>query len=295
MGMFDPFVRYGWNAAARLARVGHATGHDIVTVRLAEIWTYPVKSLRGVRRARADVQTCGLAGDRRWMLADGNGRFFSQRDLPRMSQISAVYESGELVLSIEGAGALRVHAPPAGEKRRVTVWHDALQALDAGDAASDWLSAAVGLPCRLMYQDDPASRPLDPKYARPGDAVNLADAFPVLLTSAESLADLNRRLAHAVGMLRFRSNLIVEGAAPWAEDGWRRLRIGAVVFRVAKPCDRCIITSIDPATGERPDHEEPLRTLKTFRRDAKGRVLFGQNLVPEVVGELREGAEVEVE
>jgi len=266
-----------------------------VTVRLTEIWTYPVKSLRGVRHARADVQTCGLAGDRRWMLADGNGRFFSQRDVPRMSLVSAAYEGDDLLLSAEGAGALHVQAPRTGEKRRVTVWHDALQALDAGDAAADWLSVAAGLPCRLMYQDDPASRPLDPKYARPGDAVNLADGFPVLLTSVESLADLNGRLAHAVEMLRFRANLVVEGAAPWAEDNWRRLRIGAVVLRVAKPCDRCIMTTIDPATGERPDPEEPLRTLKTFRRDAKGRVLFGQNLVPEMVGELREGAEVEVE
>jgi uncharacterized protein YcbX len=266
-----------------------------MTVRLTELWTYPVKSLRGVRHASAEVQTCGLAGDRRWMLVDQNSRFLSQRDLPQMSQISAAYEGETVILSAHGRHPLPVRPPRAGAPRPVNVWHDALPALDAGDEAAFWLSAALGASCRLMYQNDPASRPLDPTFARPGDAVNLADGFPVLLTNVESLGDLNGRLAHPVEMLRFRPNLIVQGAVAWAEDGWRRMRIGGVVFRVAKPCDRCIMTTIDPRTGERPDPDEPLRTLKTFRRDTRGRVLFGQNLVPEQLGVLHEGAAVEIE
>jgi uncharacterized protein YcbX len=266
-----------------------------MTVRLTGIWIYPVKSLRGARHASAEVENCGLAGDRRWMLVDGNDRFYSQRELPQMSQIAARYDDDGLVLSTAGMAALRVPVPRGGVPRRVTVWRDALPALDAGDAAADWLEQALGLRCRLMYQDNPAVRPVDAAYARPGDAVNLADGFPVLLASVESLGDLNRRLANKVEMLRFRPNLIVEGAAPWAEDGWRRLRIGSVVLRVAKPCDRCVMTTIDPATGERPDPEEPMRTLKTFRRDETGRVLFGQNLIPEVMGAVREGTEVQIE
>jgi uncharacterized protein YcbX len=149
-----------------------------------------------------------------------------------------------------------------------------------------WLTDQLGTPCRLVHQPTESVRPLATGRSRGGEHVSLADAYPYLLTTEASLSDLNQRLDRPVGMERFRPNLVVEGATPWSEDGWQRLQIGAVTFRVAKPCERCRVTTVDPDTGE--TGPEPLRTLATFRRHGDG-VVFGVNLVAETNGPLRLG------
>jgi uncharacterized protein YcbX len=264
-------------------------------MRLAEIRIYPVKSLRGDAHASAVVEPRGLAGDRRWLVVDEADRFLTQRELPHMATVAARNEPGGLALTAPGRPPIFVPIPPAdATPRLVTIWRDTVDAVVAGPEAERWLTGALGVPCTLVYQANPASRPVNPAFAAPGDVVSFADGYPLLVTSTASLSDLNARLLAKVPMLRFRPNLVVEGAHPWAEDDWQRIRIGAASFRVPKPCDRCGIPSIDQETGLRPDPEEPLRTLKTFRRDASGRVLFGMNLVPETLGSVQVGDAVEV-
>jgi uncharacterized protein YcbX len=146
----------------------------------------------------------------------------------------------------------------------------------------------------LVHLDDPSrGRPVDPEYALPGETVTFADGFPLLLTTTASLDALDSLIArgdHAaegpLPMDRFRPNVVIDGTAPWAKDGWRRIRIGEVVFRVPKPCGRCLITTTDQRTAER--GREPLHTLARHRRSGS-RVIFGQNLVPENRGTLRLG------
>ena len=175
------------------------------------------------------------------------------------------------------------------------MWRDRVSARDAGDAAAALLGAAIGVACRLVWLDDPRARPVDPGFAAAeGDTVSFADGFPVLLTTDASLASVNAELASPIPATRFRPNLVVAGATPWAEDGWRRIRVGEVAFAVAKYCERCIVTTIDPETGLRPDHAEPLRTLARLRRTATGGVTFGQNLIPASTGAVAVGDEVEV-
>ena len=131
---------------------------------------------------------------------------------------------------------------------------------------------------------DQVVRPANPAFAPPGVRVGFADGFPFLLISEESLADLNRRLADPLPMNRFRPNLVVAGGEPYAEDGWGRIEIGGVRLQVMKPCERCLVTTTDQATGER--GKEPLRTLATYRKVGND-VLFGQNVVHENTGRLR--------
>ncbi len=192
------------------------------------------------------------------------------------------------------AGGVHVPAPaPDAPRGQVTVWRSTLPATDAGDAAAHWLSAVLGQPCRLVYMHDTGARPINPAYAAAGETVSFADGYPVLLTSLGSLDDLNGRLARPVPISRFRANIVVGGAAAWAEDCWRLVRIGEAVFRVVKPCDRCTVTTIDQQTGLRPDRTEPLRTLGRFRHDGRG-IMFGQNLVPTILGRIATGDPVEV-
>ena len=263
-------------------------------MRLRTINVYPVKSLAGTEALSAKAEPWGLQHDRRWLVVDETGRFISQRVQPRMALILAEPFGGGLRLSLSGHGSVPVATPGAGAAPvRATVWRDTVDAVLADDEAHRWLSGALGQPCRLAYLHDTAARRVAPAFGLPGETVSFADGFPVLLTSESSLDALNARLLHAMPITRFRGNLVVAGAPAWDEDCWRRIRIGEAEFRVAKPCDRCIVTTIDQQTGLRPDRMEPLRTLGMFRHDERG-IMFGQNLVPVVPGRVTAGDIVEV-
>ena len=261
---------------------------------VSEIHIFPVKGLAGSTPPGAAVEPWGLQHDRRWMVVDETGRFLSQRVLPRMALIRAEPAAGGLALSYPGARAIHVPVPGAGAAQcQATVWRSTLPASDAGEAASAWLRAVLGQPCRLVHMHDTGARPINPAFAPAGETVSFADGYPVLLTSLGSLGDLNGRLARPVPISRFRANIVVGGAPAWAEDCWRLIRIGEATFRVVKPCDRCTVTTIDQQTGLRPDRTEPLRTLGRFRHDERG-IMFGQNLIPSVTGRIAVGDAVEV-
>lgn len=263
-------------------------------LRLSALYRFPVKSLAGEQLQRSAVDRLGLAGDRRWMLVDpASGKFLTQRQHGRMALIQArQLEDGSLQLSTPGAGELLVAVPQAdSELREATVWRDTLNVPDAGDAAADWLSAVLGQPCRLVQVPEARARVVDQAYAQPQDRVGFADGFPLLLVSEASRLDLSVRVGRDLPMLRFRPNLVVEGCAAWAEDEWTRLRIGEVEFERVKPCSRCVITTIDPATGERDADGEPLKTLAGFRR-GEGGVYFGQNVIQRGSGVLEVGMAV---
>lgn len=259
---------------------------------LSGLFFYPVKSLRGIALERAPVDARGIHFDRHWMVVDGAGKFVTQRQQPRMALVRTALMPGGLRLSAPGMADLDVaFEPPETGAETVQVWADRCLAHSAGSEPAAWLSRFLGIDCRLFFMPEQTERAVDPDYANPQDRVGFADGFPFLLISQASLDDLNSRLDQAVPMLRFRPNLVISGSAPYAEDGWRRIRIGALTFRVAKPCSRCVIPTIDPETGEK--GVEPLRTLNGYRREGN-QVYFGQNLLHDGTGELRLGSAVEV-
>ncbi|MFI0720527.1 MOSC domain-containing protein [Streptomyces sp. NPDC021224] len=263
---------------------------------LSALNIHPVKSLRAVGVREAVVEPWGLAGDRRWMLVDAAGTAVTQREHARLALVTALpLPGGGLRLSAPGQPGLDVAVPPAGvEPRGVRLFSGKVDVVAADRSADAWFGAYLGEPVRLVFLDEPAvRRPIDPAYARPGETVSLADGYPLLLASSSSLDALNALIAAGdrpgegpLPMNRFRPNAVVDGAAAWAEDGWRRVRIGEVVLRVAKPCSRCVVTTTDQSTGVR--GKEPLRTLARHRKVGSG-LLFGQNLVPEGAGTLRVG------
>jgi uncharacterized protein YcbX len=271
-------------------------------LRLTALNLYPVKSCRGIAVDTAEVDARGLVGDRRFLVVDSAGRFLTQRVLPRMALIETALTSGALVLSGPDHGTVSVslsgiRSPVSG----VSVWKDTVTADDCGDEAAAWLADFLGLTCRLVHAGAAYTRPLAPhkipaalaQDRSPAHEVSFADAFPFLVISEESLADLNGRLDAPLPMDRFRPNLVVAGAAPYAEDDWRRFRVGGVVFHGATRCDRCIVTTTDQFTATRA--HEPLRTLVTYRRDEEGRVMFGRNLIHETkAGRLSVGDAVEL-
>ncbi len=266
---------------------------------VASIHIYPVKSGRAVDLAEADVEPWGLAGDRRWLVVDPDGKFLTQRAEPTLALVCARYGgAGSLHLSADGQPSLTVPAP-AGQRGAemlwVRIWGSKVRAAAAGDQADRWFSRFLGRPVRLVHLDDPTRRPVDPEFGAPGDRVSFADGYPLLLTAQGSLDALGEWLVEdghpAVPMTQFRPSVVVAGTAPWAEDGWDRIRIGAATFRVAKPCGRCVITTIDQRTAQR--GRQPLAMLGRRRRFGQ-QLVFGQNLIPDVTGTIRVGDRVRV-
>ncbi len=262
-------------------------------MRLSGLYLYPVKSLGGIQVNQWPLDELGLALDRRWMVVDREGRFLTQRQHPKMALIRpALDDEGRLTLRHPKLPAL--HVPPApveAATMAVQVWQDRVEALRVGDAPDTWLRRALGIHCHLVWLPPGTHRAVDPEYA-PGAITSFTDGFPLLLIGEGSLAELNARLQQPVSMRRFRPNLVVSGSEPFAEDHWRRIRIGQVEMEVVKPCSRCVVTTVDPDTGI-PQGPEPLRTLATFRR-RDNKVYFGQNVVHRGPGRLRVGDTVQV-
>jgi len=273
-------------AAARSHESGNVRRH------LRGLYHYPIKSCRGTPLAEAVVGFRGIVADRHWMVVDATGNFLSQRELPRMALIGPRLSGGAMEVSAPGMRALTVRIGNEGSPAEVTVWDDRCAARDEGDDAAVWLTAFLGVPCRLVRMRDDEIRRVDQTYAGPGDQVGFADGFSFLLTSRASLDELNRRLPSPLPMNRFRPNIVIDGVEPFEEDGWKHIRIDGITFTVAKPCARCAITTTDQNTAER--SKEPLRTLATFRQVPGKGVMFGQNLIHDRPGVLHVGAVVEV-
>ncbi|MFJ8450178.1 MOSC domain-containing protein [[Kitasatospora] papulosa] len=272
----------------------------MVSPTLGAVFVHPVKSLAAVAADEAAVEPWGLDGDRRWMLIDAENRVVTQRQQPRMAQLSAeVLPGGGVVLSAPGSPSLAVEVPGSGCSVVAELHRSKVEVTVAAGAAHAWFGAHLGAEVRLVHLDAPSHRrPVDPEFGRPGETVSLADGYPLLLTTSASLDALNAWVALGdlaeegpLPMDRFRPNVVVDGTAPWAEDGWKRIAIGEVVFRVVKPCGRCVVTTTDQRTAER--GREPLRTLARHRRDGK-HLLFGQNMIPESTGAVRVGGPVRV-
>ena len=243
---------------------------------------------------QAIVGRRGFPDDRWLMITTPAGECVTQRELPRLAQIRAKIQSGQvLTLSVAGRPPFSLIISSLNRRRMtVTIGGEQCQAIDQGDEVANWLSDCLGTPCRLVRVADDFSGP--PEAAgtlRRSDQKSFADRYPLSLISQASLSDLNSRLPQPVEAVRFRPNLVVSGCAPYAEDTWKVIRIGEVVCEVVAPCVRNETVNVDPRLGERGG--EPLQTLSSYRRVGE-RVSFGQYLVQRGPGQIRIGSVVEV-
>ena len=267
-----------------------------VQATIAQLWVYPVKSCGGIALQAAELTETGLLYDRAWMVVDSAGDFVTQRELPRMALIQPAFKLDQLVLRAPGMLPLHLALDAAEAPTRVRVWDDEVAAFDMGDLAAQWFSDCLGpgAPAALkrlrLARFDPAVQRLcSPKWTGGREAVTqFADGFGVLVTSTASLHELNARLAEGgqepVGMDRFRPNVVLEGVEPHDEDRiglWRvEAEGGSALFDNVKPCARCPIPDIDPATAlSSPSVSDALQTYRQDRR-LGGAVTFGMNAIP---------------
>jgi uncharacterized protein YcbX len=259
-----------------------------VTVRIAALYVHPIKSCAGITVYDALLIETGFEFDRAWMVVDAQGRFVTQRDVPRMALIQPTLKSTGMTLRAPGMLALQVSLGEVHDAVRVTVWNDKVAAFDMGAVAAQWFSDFLGQPLRLVRFDPDQRRLASAQWCAPVAAeAAFADEFPLLVTSQASLDELNRRLtaggAAPVTMQRFRPNLVLDGLAAHDEDHLDELRFdtpdGPVRLRLVKPCSRCSIPNIDPLSAERGHAVGD--TLAGYCADARlgGAITFGMNAV----------------
>ena len=264
-----------------------------MTITLSAIHIYPVKSLGGITLREAHCTQRGAQFDRRFLVVDSNGDFLTQREYPKMATVWVDIEDDSLTLAAPDLDTVIVPLKPQPARAyKVSVWSSVVQAHEVSADANRFLSDYLETDCKLVYMPDSSERRVNAEFACNGEIVSFADGYPYLLISEASLADLNSRMAAPLPMNRFRPNLVVKGCTPYAEDGWKEIRIGESTFRLVKPCTRCQITTTDQATGEVVG-PEPLHTLAKYRNSAEG-VMFGQNLLPLKLGRIAMGDVVEV-
>ncbi|GAB2445545.1 MOSC domain-containing protein [Nocardioides hungaricus] len=267
--------------------------------RLTSIHRFPVKSCRGHAVDSAVVDLWGLAGDRRWMVVDQTGRVITAREVNELVLVHPEITASGLRLTAPDLPPLEVAEPDPAAQVPVEIWSSRLTAAAAGPEADAWFGKALGRVARLVHLDDPMRRPTNIEFSEPGDRVSFADGYPLLLASEESLAALNDEVLASspfdrgpLPMARFRPNVVVSGTEAWAEDDWRRIRIGDAAFRAVGGCARCVLTTIDPDTAVR--EKEPIASLARIRR-WDGATWFGINLVPDTYGlTIRVGDDLEV-
>jgi uncharacterized protein len=272
----------------------NATLERDASATIARLRIYPVKSLGGIDLQRAVLGATGLQWDRHWMVVDAQGDFVSQRELAGMALVQPELRASSLALQAAGMAPLEVPLEAQGAQRQVQVWDDTVTALDMGDEAAHWLQRSLGVTGLRLVRFDPAVQRACSRKWTQGLAAHtqFADGYPVLVCSSAALDNLNARLAAqgetAVGIERFRPNIVLDGSLAHDEDHWSEMDVldteeeqVAVLasLRLVKPCARCPIPDIDPATAL--SHPAVGNALRVYRQDSRvnGAVTFGMNAI----------------
>jgi len=261
---------------------------------LESINVFPIKSLAGMSCNSAMVEKQGLKNDRLYMLVDDQSIFISQRAYPQLALLDAsIKDNGLRVISNKGnqIDISKDDFLPCDQSFQV--WQDKVVGRLASEEINQYFSDFLNKNVRLIQYDKQQARATDPQYSKPDDIVSFADGFPILLLNQASLDDLNQKLVKPVSMNNFRGNLIIKGADAFAEDDWKKIKIGNIELDLVKPCSRCVMTTNDPKTAIPADDLEPLRTLAKYRKTAKG-IMFGVNLIARGFGEVCVGDAIEV-
>ncbi|UOF01728.1 MOSC domain-containing protein [Bdellovibrio reynosensis] len=261
-------------------------------MKITELNVFPIKSARSQSLKEMKITHEGPEGDRQWMLVDENGKFISQRTVPRLASVEVFQDDTALTVGL-GKMFFKISKKNSfSRKVKVSVWNDTFEAALEPDLYSQGIAQYLGVHCRLVRYAPFSQRRVLSLNKEWKPEVRFSDGRPLQLLNLKSLEDLNSKLPSPIGTDRFRANIVFNGSQAFEEDKWKKIRIGDVVFSQPKKCARCTIITIDQQTGASMG-PEPLKTLATYRREDKG-VFFGTLWIPENEGTIKLTDSVEV-
>jgi hypothetical protein len=186
--------------------------------RVAALWRYPVKSMRGEALQNLVIDKHGAIGDRFFALKDSDGRLGSGKTTKRFRQIEGLL--GFTASTIDGVVVVRC---PDGRTMRAD---------DPG--LGSILSVSCGTAIKIESEDQ--------------DHVMHRDSAPLHLLTEASIAWLRTRLPNvAIDARRFRPNIVIASEATGlVEQEWlgRAIAIGdELVIKAVRPTVRCVMTT----------------------------------------------------
>lgn len=267
-----------------------------MSILISEINIYPIKSTQALTLTEANIELRGIANDRRWVLVGADNKALTGRHYPTLLDISVTQTEGQLQVYLHSELVQTIPFPNVNSSSvEVHIFSANTKGLLASDKVNQWFSDYLNTPCRLVYMSDEIERQMLEKHeGEAGEIVSYADEAPILIISEASLTKLNQRLETPITMANFRPNIVVKGTASYAEDTWKRIRIGNVELVAGRHCKRCIFTTINPSTKEKHPKQEPLRTLATYRKVEGGGVIFGTFFKPKKLGKIKIGDRIEI-
>ncbi|XP_058080205.1 molybdenum cofactor sulfurase isoform X3 [Magnolia sinica] len=265
---------------------------------LKAITIYPIKSCAGFSVDSWPLSSNGLQHDREWLLKSPSGEILTQKKVPEMCLIRTFIDLSR--------GTLFVESPRCKEKLKVPLEQTSCyrkeemqlygQRYEVQGYDSDvnlWFTEAIARPCTLMRcfgSEHTCCMNTSGIVGMCRDVqskLNFVNEAQFLLVSEESISDLNKKLSKNpqnrspghqlpihIDSMRFRPNLVISGAEPYAEDNWRNLTIGKACFTSLGGCNRCQMINLNPQTGQVQKLKEPLATLASYRR-VQGKIFFG--------------------
>lgn len=260
------------------------------------LYTYPIKSTIGQSLQESTVLERGLAYDRQWGVFDQDGIAVTGRKFQDLLRLETRIADEQLAIYLENESLFSIPITlPNKDSIPAQVFSGRTAGIPISQEIDAWFSNFLGISCRFLHINPQVHRAVLPKHGgQEDDTVNFADQCPVLLLSEASLADLNSKMDQAISHRNFRPNIVISGQLPFEEDQWRRIKIGSCEFDINQSCERCVFTTIDPDSREKNPRQEPLRTLATYRKNARGGAIFGVHMTPRVLGKIRVGDEVTV-
>jgi hypothetical protein len=250
---------------------------------LARLSATPVKALRLSHPPEADLTTGGIPVDRRFYLIDEEGGLFDASDHGGLHRIVAEYEPGteRLRLTFPDGAAVEGTADSLDGTVTTDFFGRAVTGRVVDGDFGDAISLAVGRPVRLV------------RVARDGDG---QDVHPLTIVSSASVRDIGSRGDRSdLDARRFRMNLEIDGCDPYEEDSWDGglVRIGEATIRVRGQIPRCVVTTLDPDTGEKDFTTLNLIARHRERIGGRGGLPFGMYAEVVEAGRVRIGDRVE--
>lgn len=261
-------------------------------MKIEELFIYPIKSARSQKVNSLSISHMGPDGDREWMLIDREGKFLSQRRLPKMATIEVFLEEESLTVGLEKM-FFKISKKNSFQRTvSVELWGGSFEAALEPLLYSQGLSQYLGVDCQLVRHMPRTQRQLKSDRHDWNPEVRFADQRPLQLLNLKSLEDLNQRLEQPVSVDRFRANILFSGSEAFEEERWNRIKIGNVVLAQPKKCARCNVITVDQKIGLSTG-VEPLRTLSSYRKE-QGKVYFGTLWIPQNDGQITDQHSLEV-
>lgn len=261
-------------------------------IKIEYLSIYPLKSAQGIKVDTLSVVETGPKFDRHWMVIDEKNQFLSLRREPKFAQIQQSLKGNQLTLNAPGMEEISFQDQPIAEPVLSKLLIYDVPVSECSKEASEWMSAFLQKPCRVVVKANGYKRLVREKYAlTKDDQVDLADGYPFLVAFQEELDELNSRLDQPVEMERFRPNIVLSGGGRFFSKTVKKLQIGDVVIQLVKPCSRCAAVNVEPETAYK--SSEPLKTLSQYRK-INGKITFGMNGIAENLGVIRQNSPVKI-